>query len=164
IPIVAAKYGIDPKIAKDALLHEQHMSDEYSGPEDRDKTSQAVWRTKMAYKAGYDKVPESMLAKTDFIEFDGNHIKMSKLLHELSVTAFDLLCPGNKKKFRLVRVRDTGRALSDIPAVAPYNFGINATWLALNRNNPQYCGLLNDWGTHADPEGFGGSEAGENET
>ncbi|KAJ7885513.1 hypothetical protein B0H14DRAFT_2338696 [Mycena olivaceomarginata] len=167
IPIVADKYGIDPKIAKDTLLHEQHMSDEYSGPEDRDETSQAVWRTKMAYEAGYDKVPESVLAKTDFVEVaetPWRSEKMSKLLHELSVTAFDLLSPGHKKKFCLVRVRDTGRAPSDIPAVAPYNFGINATWLALHRNNPQYGGLLKDWGTHADPEGFGGSEAGENET
>jgi hypothetical protein len=34
----------------------------------------------------------------------------------------------------------------------------------LNRNNPRYGGLLKDWGTHADPEGFGSSEAGENET
>ncbi|KAJ7875749.1 hypothetical protein B0H14DRAFT_3436995 [Mycena olivaceomarginata] len=75
-----------------------------------------------------------------------------------------LASSGNKKKIRLVRVRDTGRAPSDIPAVAPYNFRINATWLALNRDDPQYGGLLDDWGTHADPEGFGGSDAGENET
>ncbi|KAJ7878181.1 hypothetical protein B0H14DRAFT_3435748 [Mycena olivaceomarginata] len=143
IPIVAAKYGIEPKIAKDALLHEQHMSDEYSGPEDRDETSQAVWKTKMAFKAGYDNVPESVLAKTEVAETPWRSEKMSKLLHELSVTVFGLLSSSNKKKIRLVRVRDTGRAPSDIPA---------------------YGGLLDDWGTQADPEGFGGSEAGENET
>ncbi|KAJ7754927.1 hypothetical protein B0H14DRAFT_2635340, partial [Mycena olivaceomarginata] len=109
IPIVADKYGIDPKIAKDRLLHEQHMSDEYSGPEDRDETSQAVWRTKMAYEAGYDKVPDSVLAKTDFVEVAETPWRSEKLRRSI-------LSPGHKKKFRLVRVRDTGRAPSDIPA------------------------------------------------
>ncbi|KAJ7868378.1 hypothetical protein B0H14DRAFT_3585210 [Mycena olivaceomarginata] len=139
IPIVADKYGIDPKIAKDALLHEQHMSDEYSGPEDRDETSQAVWRTKMAYEAGYDKVPDSVLAKTDFVEVaetPWRSEKMSKLLHELSVTAFDLLSPGHKKKFRLVRVRDTGRAPSDIPARRAIEFRNQSNLACIESEQP----------------------------
>ncbi|KAJ7838411.1 hypothetical protein B0H13DRAFT_2367481 [Mycena leptocephala] len=60
----------------------------------------------------------------------------------------------SKKNSQYVRVYNTDRISARIPELAPYNFGINQTWFALNKKNPEYAHLLNDWGKYTDPEGF----------
>jgi hypothetical protein len=79
---------------------------------------------------------------------------MSQLLHEMSLIVFNLLSAREQKKIHFIRVRDTGRASLRIPTDAPYNFGVNQTWLASNRDDPRYHGLLLDWGKWPNPEGF----------
>jgi hypothetical protein len=173
VPSLVAKYGLTTEAVKQ-ILHEQHMSDEESGPEDSDETSKAVWRTKMIYEAGYEGNSDDVLAKIEFVEVVSTpwrseevssqpSIKsvnysmcsqMSQPLHELSEMAFKLLPIRDKKKIHYVRVR-TGRVSARIPDDAPYNFGINQLWLDANKNHPDRVHLLSDWGTYQDPEGFG---------
>ncbi|KAJ7279876.1 hypothetical protein C8J57DRAFT_1501344 [Mycena rebaudengoi] len=46
----AAKYNLKPAAVRE-LLHEQYMSGEASGPEDRNETAVAVWNTRMEFNA-----------------------------------------------------------------------------------------------------------------
>jgi hypothetical protein len=76
-------------------------------------------------------------------------------LHELAQIAFNLLPAKDKKNIRYERVRGTGRVSSRVPTIAPYNFGINKTWLEMYKDDPEYKHLLADWGSYDDPVGFG---------
>ena len=67
IEAVAAKYNVSKKSVAE-LLHEQHMSDEVSGPEDANDTSKAVWTTRMAFKTGLGDVSAEALKKKRFVE------------------------------------------------------------------------------------------------
>ncbi|KAJ6617745.1 hypothetical protein B0H10DRAFT_2218292 [Mycena sp. CBHHK59/15] len=67
IEAVAAKYNVSKKSVAE-LLHEQHMSDEVSGPEDANDTSKAVWTTRMAFKTGLGDVSAEALKKIRFVE------------------------------------------------------------------------------------------------
>jgi hypothetical protein len=175
-----AKYGLTTEAVKQ-ILHEQHMSDEESGPEDADETSQAVWRTKMIYEAGYAGNSDDVLNKIEFVEVVGTSWRsevisqhsiesanysvcsqMAQTLHELSEMASKLPI-RNKKKIHYVRVR-TGRVSARIPDDAPFNFGINQLWLNANKNHPSHGHLLSDWGTYPDPEGFGTNKRSTEET
>ena len=53
------------------------------------------------------------------------------------------------------RVRDSGRTSDKVPALAPYDFGINQDWYDRFKNEPTHQHILGDWGTYGDPEGFG---------
>ncbi|KAJ7751790.1 hypothetical protein DFH07DRAFT_960848 [Mycena maculata] len=155
IAAFATKHNLDPNIVKE-LIHEQFMSDEASGPEDDD--DKGIWKTRMAFKAGYGDLSAEELAKIDFLEVLGcpwRADELSGALQELSAIAFGFLTQNEKKKIQYIRVRDTGRASSRIPEIAPYNFGINPAWLEANKEKPEYVHLLVDWGTYKDPEGFG---------
>ncbi|KAJ7449386.1 hypothetical protein B0H11DRAFT_1928731 [Mycena galericulata] len=147
IPAFAAQHNLRPESVKE-LLHEQHMSDEVSGPEDHDD-------------AGYGDISDAALASMEFrevLDMPWRSEELSAPLHEMSVIAFNLLSPTEKKKLKSTRVRNTGRASPRIPEVAPYNFGINQTWLAANKKDSINRNLLVDWNTYADPEGFGANK------
>ncbi|KAJ7301350.1 hypothetical protein DFH08DRAFT_993820 [Mycena albidolilacea] len=159
-----AKYGLTTEAVKQ-ILHEQHMSDEESGLEDADETSQAVWRTKMIYEAGYAGNSDDVLNKIELVEvvsIPWRSEEMSQALHELSEMALKLPI-RNKKKIHYVRVH-TGRVSARIPDDAPFNFGINQLWLDANKNHLNHCHLLSDWGTYPDPEGFGTNKRSTEET
>jgi hypothetical protein len=67
IPAIVEKYGFESDAAKKVLLLQENMSDEYSGPEDDGETSKAVWKTKMAFKAGQLNASDSALSKLEFL-------------------------------------------------------------------------------------------------
>lgn len=66
---------------------------------------------------------------------------------------------GNPKFTRVVT--PTHRTSSRIPLVSPWDFGISNEWLNEQRNDPNIAPLLQDWGTHGDPEGLGIRAAAE---
>ncbi|KAJ6561301.1 hypothetical protein B0H10DRAFT_2240029 [Mycena sp. CBHHK59/15] len=148
IEAVAAKYNVSKKSVAE-LLHEQHMSDEVSGPEDANDTSKAVWTTRMAFKTGLE-----------VLECPWRSNEMTAPLHDLSTIASGLLSENERQKIQLIRVPDTGHASLRIPVIAPYNFGINNEWLQTNKLKPENTRLLSDWGKHPDPEGFGTGRRG----
>ncbi|KAJ6590800.1 hypothetical protein B0H10DRAFT_1960964 [Mycena sp. CBHHK59/15] len=157
IEAVAAKYNVSKKSVAE-LLHEQHMSDEVSGPEDANDMSKAVWTTRMTFKTGLGDVSVEALKKIRFVEVlecPWRSDEMTAPLHDLSTIASDLLSENERQKIQLIRVPDTGRASLRIPVIAPYNFGINNEWLQTNKLKPENTRLLSDWGKHPDPEGFG---------
>ncbi|KAJ6532810.1 hypothetical protein B0H10DRAFT_2449663 [Mycena sp. CBHHK59/15] len=157
IEAVAAKYNVSKKSVAE-LLHEQHMSDEVSGPEDANDTSKAVWTTRMAFKTGLGDVSAEALKKIRFVEVlecPWRSDEMTAPVHDLSTIASGLLSENERQKIQLIRVPDTGRASLRIPVISPYNFGINKEWLQTNKLKPENTRLLSDWGKHPDPEGFG---------
>jgi hypothetical protein len=176
-----AKYGLTTEAVKQ-ILHEQHMSDEESGLEDADETSQAVWRTKMIYEASYAGSSDDVLNKIEFVEVvstpwrleevisqhsieSANYsvcFQMSQALHKLSEMVLKLPI-RNKKKIHYVRVC-TGRVSTRILDDAPFKFRINQLWLDANKNHPNHGHLLSDWGTYPDPEGFGTNKCSMEET
>ncbi|KAJ7811972.1 hypothetical protein B0H13DRAFT_1666467 [Mycena leptocephala] len=80
---------------------------------------------------------------------------MSYAVHEMAMIAFSLLGEQETKRIQYNRVRNTGHVSSRIPETAPYNFGINKTWLEMYKDHLDYRPLLVDWDTYPDPEGFG---------
>ncbi|KAJ7033788.1 hypothetical protein C8F04DRAFT_1002461, partial [Mycena alexandri] len=156
VEVYAKKYGIPVNVVRKMLLHEQYMSDEASGPEGDDETEKAVWKTRMAFKAGYD-ANDGVLKTKSFLEVlgcDWRSTEMSDALHEMATIAFDALNPTQKKAFRYIRVRNTGRSGTRVPERAPYNFGMNRTWYEKYKNHPQFENLLDDWNNYPDLEGF----------
>ncbi|KAJ7027051.1 hypothetical protein C8F04DRAFT_886840, partial [Mycena alexandri] len=130
VEVYAKKYNIPAKVVRKMLLHEQYMSDEASGPEGDDETEKAVWKTRMAFKAGYD-ANDDVLNTKSFLEVlgcDWRSTEMSDALHEMATIAFDALGPRQKKAFQYIRVCNTGRSGTRVPDRAPYNFGMNRTW------------------------------------
>ncbi|KAJ7934664.1 hypothetical protein B0H13DRAFT_1854963 [Mycena leptocephala] len=133
----AAKRLVSPQVIKDAFVHEQYMSDEASGPEDNSEINKAVWETRMALKRGYEHADD---------------------VRYLTRDAKDCLRSSHayaEKKYE--RVRGTGRQSLRVPNRAPFNFGINMAWFDKYKDHPDYSALLEDWGQHPDPEGFGTS-------
>ncbi|KAJ7920130.1 hypothetical protein B0H13DRAFT_1454608, partial [Mycena leptocephala] len=153
----ALKYGLNPKSVLE-LIHEQLMSDEASGPEETDMRGPAAWKTRMAFKAGLGDISDAELAKRAFLEVldvPWRSEEMSDAVHEMTMIAFSLLGEQERKRIQYTGVRNTGRVSSRIPETAPYNFGINKTWLEMYKDHPDYRHLLVDWDTYPDPEGFG---------
>ncbi|KAJ7692609.1 hypothetical protein B0H17DRAFT_1133082 [Mycena rosella] len=95
----AAKLRVSPQDVRKALLHEQYISDEASGPEDDDDTSKAVWKTWMAFKHGYDNGSSNgsnrgVVEVKPFLEVmkcDWRAEEMSNNLHAMAKIVFDAL-------------------------------------------------------------------------
>ncbi|KAJ7936413.1 hypothetical protein B0H13DRAFT_2303813 [Mycena leptocephala] len=133
-----------------------------SGPEEDDsETGKAVWKTKIVFKSDRGHLDDAALALTNFLEVlvcawrSGELTGYMKELSKFSAT----LEPTVKPKIQYVRVPDTGRVSPRISEIAPFNFGINQTWFALNKKKSEYALLLHDWGLYKDLEGFGGNRA-----
>ncbi|KAJ7927124.1 hypothetical protein B0H13DRAFT_2312912 [Mycena leptocephala] len=135
------------------------MSDEASGPDEEDETSKAMWKTRMAFKSGYENLTTNDgTGNVEFLEVmdcERRTEEMAAALHEMATIAFDDLTPRQRNTFKFRRVRNTGRRPTCIPDRAPYNFGINGAWFDKNKDHPDYRELLVDWNTYPDPQGFG---------
>ncbi|KAJ7312593.1 hypothetical protein DFH08DRAFT_822032 [Mycena albidolilacea] len=90
--------------------------------------------------------------------------KYSKLIHDLEEFWFSRTNENNLQKYIHVSL---GRLSHRIPIYAPYNFGISDDWLVEKRHKPENKQLLDDWGTHVEPDDwlesvpvFDGSTAG----
>ncbi|KAJ7114851.1 hypothetical protein C8R44DRAFT_984222 [Mycena epipterygia] len=66
-PKYAVEHNLDPDVVKD-VMHEEHMSDEVSGPEDEEEESFPNWKRRMAIASGYGDLPPAVLAKMNFVE------------------------------------------------------------------------------------------------
>ncbi|KAJ7835809.1 hypothetical protein B0H14DRAFT_2590013 [Mycena olivaceomarginata] len=67
----------------------------------------------------------------------------------------DAVNAGRGGNIKYIRVpTPTHRKSSRIPRISPWDFGISSQWLDEQRSNPEVDGLLTDWGTHGNPEGW----------
>ncbi|KAJ7429871.1 hypothetical protein B0H11DRAFT_1631203, partial [Mycena galericulata] len=152
----AAEHNIDLDTLVD-LMHEEHMSDEASGPEEGSGESFSNWKGRMASLAGYGDMPPAGLVKLNFLEVlgaDWRSSKLSEVFTDVHAKWWDHLSPREKKNIKYIRVRDTGRSSTRIPKLAPFNFGLSKPWLDRHRFDPQYTTLLADWDNHKSPVGF----------
>ena len=60
-----------------------------------------------------------------------------------------------RRRFKGLRVRGSGRLDSRAPAIAPYNFAINQNWYDMYKDTPTHRDLLIDYNSYGDPKGFG---------
>lgn len=84
---------------------------------------------------------------------NGMKIKLTNVYHELHSLLWSTLPAKRKAKFTLCA--QTGRLSKVIPAVAPFDFGINREWFNAHKGKNPYRVLLEDWDKYGDPEGFG---------
>ncbi|KAJ7794261.1 hypothetical protein B0H14DRAFT_3497176 [Mycena olivaceomarginata] len=166
--------GINPAVLED-MLHEQHLSDEASGPEDEEQESFAVWKLRMAAKYGIRDLSPTGLKKLQFVEVlecPWRSEKYSRMLHDMQSMWDDSLTAKQRTNFKFLRVRDTHRVSLRVPTIAPFDFGISFNWLDRYQDDADVGPLLIDWNTHGNPQGFEtwdidwdpkGSEAGNAE-
>ncbi len=83
-------------------------------------------------------------------------MKLTNILHDLDKMHFDSLASDEA---RTIVAYGTGRSTKVPPKIAPYDFGINATWYETDAAN--FPVLTSDYYKHGDPVGFG-SKAGSN--
>ncbi|KAJ7498343.1 hypothetical protein B0H11DRAFT_1641763, partial [Mycena galericulata] len=151
----ADKIGLKPETLE-AILHEQHLSDEASGPEDEAEETKDAWKVRMAIAHGFADVSPAAMSKRHFLEVlecgwrsDAYTIPFHGLQdqYEESLTTQD---QGN---IRYIRVTGTNRKGHRIPNLAPYSIGISQDWLTTAKANPEYEHLLSDWGRYNDVPG-----------
>ncbi|GBE87457.1 hypothetical protein SCP_1101330 [Sparassis crispa] len=152
----ATKYNVDST----DLLHEMHMSDEASGPEEGSGLSVIAWKRQMANHCQMDgnHMNVTELEKLKFRE----HIlpswrsdELSNIFKELDTLAWQAKSAKEKERIVSISVRDTGRSTDIPPLVAPFDFGINKTWWEVNKDDVRYKEVLTDWYMHGDLLGFG---------
>ncbi|KAJ7861569.1 hypothetical protein B0H14DRAFT_3617002 [Mycena olivaceomarginata] len=144
---------LKPDFLRD-ISHEQYLSEEVSGPDENSGESHEAWKVRCAIAA---KVPTdaTSLKKTKFLEVLSpawRTPEYSDLIHDLEEFWFSGTNESNLRKY--IRV-SLGRLSHRIPIYAPYNFGISDDWLAEKRGTPEYEQLLDDWGTHGEPDDCG---------
>ncbi|TDL13707.1 hypothetical protein BD410DRAFT_903240 [Rickenella mellea] len=154
VPLYKQKYDIDPS---DLLAHE-HMSDEASGPEDAEDMGE--WKKRMACAtfgaAGVEAMPKVQYDRLKFVEVVKplwRSDELSAVFHDLYELWWDSLSTKEREGFRTTRVAGTGRSTDRPPLIAPFDFGIDATWW--DEKHEEFSSLVCDWGTHGDPNGFG---------
>ncbi|KAJ7764465.1 hypothetical protein B0H14DRAFT_2633586 [Mycena olivaceomarginata] len=107
----AAQHNLDPTTLKD-LLHEEHMSDEASGPEDTTQESVANWKARIARASGHGDLSPPALAPLNFVEVleaDWGCTEFGGLNVDIHGTWFDSLSARQKNSLKYIRVRGTGR-------------------------------------------------------
>ncbi|KAJ7127597.1 hypothetical protein C8R43DRAFT_697223 [Mycena crocata] len=146
------------------MIHEQHVSDEASGPEDGTGESQAAWDARMA--TAYDPRSRSTSRKQrPYLEVLGcpwRSNEQTAVSHELQTMFEAALTPKELAASHYNRVTNTGRQSKRIPMTSPFDFGICREWLEDQRNDPDLAPLLTDWATYGDPPGFASSDTTSN--
>ncbi|KAJ7832224.1 hypothetical protein B0H14DRAFT_2592171 [Mycena olivaceomarginata] len=164
IEAYAEKYCIPIHIVRE-LVHEELISDEVLGPENKAIESPAAWKVRMAVEYGEKDVSPAALKDPSFLEVleyipgeytTDEHPQLSELLRRIQEL------PGKSGNIQYKHVRGTLRKCSHIPLISPYNFGISCKWLEEQHQNPEAVLLLTDWGIHGNPKDFDGigSEVG----
>ncbi|KAJ6616801.1 hypothetical protein B0H10DRAFT_2434760 [Mycena sp. CBHHK59/15] len=152
IEAYAEKYRIPVHVVRE-LVHEELLSDEASGPEDKTIESPAAWKVRMAVRYGEKDVSPAALNDQSFLEVLECPWRSDEL-SEFSRRIQQL--PGKSGNIQYKRVRGTHRKSSRIPLLSPYDFGISREWLEEQRQNPEAAPLLTDWGIHGNPKDFEG--------
>ncbi|KAJ7695635.1 hypothetical protein B0H17DRAFT_1131266 [Mycena rosella] len=151
--------NLDSAIIRD-LMHEEHMSDEASGPEDESQENFSNWKWQMAAASGHAQITAATLAEMNFVkvlELDWHSSEFSVFNAEIHGTWFESLSARQKNTPKYSRMRSTGRRSSRIPTVAPFNFEISQPWLERHCFDPKYRELLSEWNSWPNPPGFGSS-------
>ncbi|KAF7372889.1 hypothetical protein MSAN_00495100 [Mycena sanguinolenta] len=151
----AADRDINATVLED-MLTEQHLSDEFSGPEDGEETFDA-WKIRMAVKFGIPDLSTANLKNLHFLEVlecPWRSEMYSNMLHDMLSMWDASLTTKERANIRYLRVRGTHRLSIGVPTLAPYDFGISLDWLKQHQDDPLDGRLLNDWNTHGNPDGF----------
>ncbi|KAJ6608927.1 hypothetical protein B0H10DRAFT_2226415 [Mycena sp. CBHHK59/15] len=130
----AAEKKLDPNVLRD-LMHEEHMSDEASWPEDEGQESFSNWKRRMAKASGHRDLAPAALAELKFVEV--------------------LEADWRTTESQVYSGAWYGTPFIAHTKIAPFNFGISKPWLEKHRFDPRYQALLSDWDTYPDPVGFG---------
>jgi hypothetical protein len=159
------------------LLTQELLSDEASGPEDENEESLAAWKVRMAAAAGHTDLTPAALKNKDFVEVlecpwrsdqvflacrtsilaNMRLVQLSFISSSMQSLYRDAVNARRAGNIKYIRVpTPTHRKSSRIPRISPWDFGISSQWLDEQRSNPEVDvdGLLTDWGTHGNPEGW----------
>ncbi|KAJ6600924.1 hypothetical protein B0H10DRAFT_2230644 [Mycena sp. CBHHK59/15] len=151
----ADKIGLKPETLQ-VILHEQHLSDEPSGPEDEAEETKDAWKVRMAIKHGFVDVSPAAMRKRHFLEVlecGWRSDEYTIPFHGLQDQYEESLTTRDQGNIRYIRVTGTNRKGHRIPNLAPYSIGISQEWLTTAKANPEYEHLLSDWGKYNDIPG-----------
>ncbi|KAJ6459897.1 hypothetical protein C8R45DRAFT_1030089, partial [Mycena sanguinolenta] len=147
--------GIDATVLGDMIV-EQHLSDEASGPEDDEETSDA-WKMRMAVKYKISDLSIANLKNHRFLEVSEcpwRSETYSDMLHDMLSMWDASLTPKERANMKYLRMRGTHRLSSRVPTIAPYDFGISLDWLKQHQDDTLHGPLLRDWNTYGKTDGF----------
>ncbi|KAJ7829203.1 hypothetical protein B0H14DRAFT_3144066 [Mycena olivaceomarginata] len=155
---------LQPDFLRD-ISHEQYLSEEVSGPDENSGESHEAWKVR---KTKFLEVlsPAWRTPEVGFRSF-WPHPDSRISIRNLFMTSrnFGSAERNENNLQKYVRV-SLGRLSHRIPVYAPYNFGISDDWLVEKRRKPENEQLLDDWGTHVEPDDCGlvltTSNAGDN--
>ncbi|KAJ7430614.1 hypothetical protein B0H11DRAFT_923609 [Mycena galericulata] len=151
----ATAHNIPPSVANE-LLTEELLSEEVSGPEDGESFD--AWKVRMAAAHGLKDLTPNALADEHFwevLECPWRSDQLADVSHEMQTLFNNTLVTTKSGNILFKRVpTPTHRQSQRIPLISPWNFGIDVKWLEEQRKNPKVAPLLEDWGSHGDPEGF----------
>ncbi|KAJ6490143.1 hypothetical protein C8R45DRAFT_803693, partial [Mycena sanguinolenta] len=157
VRVLCADYirGIDATVLGDMIV-EQHLSDEASGPEDDEETSDA-WKMRMAVKYKISDLSIANLKNHRFLEVSEcpwRSETYSDMLHDMLSMWDASLTPKERANMKYLRMRGTHRLSSRVPTIAPYDFGISLDWLKQHQDDTLHGPLLRDWNTYGKTDGF----------
>ncbi|KAJ7193719.1 hypothetical protein GGX14DRAFT_297463, partial [Mycena pura] len=151
----ASAHNIPASVANE-LLTEELLSEEVSGPDDGESFDR--WKVRMAAAHGLKDLTPAALADEHFwevLECPWRSDQLTDVSHEMQALFNDTLVAANAGNVSFKRVPTPAHRQSQrIPLISPWNLGIDVKWLEDQHKNPNVAPLLEDWGSHGDPEGF----------